>query len=147
MKSLAIRGVVLLVLASAFAVPAFASPSTSMSETTMIANLVTGEQEWIGDFAGTLVHPVSEGRAGRAYFSGCVADGEGERCGDLVMLLVVQWAQYPWAPGLEGKWVILEGSGDLETLRGQGNFVIDWSPPLMTLTMNGQYHFDPDQGS
>lgn len=144
MKNLGIRGVVLLVIVLSFAVPVSASPPTAMSETTMLANLATGEQEWTGDFAGTLVHPFSEGRADKAYFSGCVADGEGERCGEFVMLLIVQWAQDPWAPGLEGKWTILGGSGDLETLRGQGTFVVDWSPPVLTLTMNGSYHFDPD---
>ena len=147
MKSIGIRAVVLLVVVFVFAVPVFASPPTAMSETTMIANLETGEQVWTGDFAGTLMHPLSQGRADQAYFSGCVADGEGERCGDFVMLLVVQWAQDPWAPGLEGKWTILDGNGDLEMLHGQGTFVVNWSAPIFTLTLNGKYHFDPDHGS
>jgi hypothetical protein len=140
MKSLGIRGVVLLVVVFAFAVPAFASPPSAMSETTMVANLETGEGTFTGDFVGTLEHIYTEGRADRAYFNGCV----GDRCGEFEMLLVLQWALYPWAPGLEGKWVILDGSGDLETLRGQGTFVVDVSYPILTMTLDGQYHFDPD---
>jgi hypothetical protein len=142
MKSLGIRGLVLLVVVLAFAVPAFASPPNPVSAT-VVADLITMEGTVTGTFEGTLEHIYTEGRADRAHFSGCVDD----RCGELEMLLVLQWILEPWAPGLEGKWVILDGSGDLESLRGQGTFVVDLDFPILTMTLDGQYHFDPDQGS
>lgn len=143
MTGLGIRGVVLLVVVLAFAVPAFASPPSEITEATMVADLEKGEGTFTGDFEGTFEHIYSDGRADRAYFKGCVED----RCGEFEMLLVVQWALYPWAPGLEGKWAILNGSEGLENLRGQGTFVIDVNYPILTLELDGQYHFDPDQGS
>ncbi|MFN2220590.1 MAG: hypothetical protein ACK2UA_18415 [Anaerolineae bacterium] len=139
MKSLAIRGMVLLVVALAFAVPAFASTPNPVSAT-VVADLTEPEGNVTGTFEGTLEHIYTEGRADRAHFSGCV-DG---RWGELEMLLVLQRTLEPWAPGLEGKWVILDGSGDLEGLRGQGTFVVDLDFPILTMTLVGQYHFDPD---
>jgi hypothetical protein len=114
-----------------------------MSDTRMVANLLTGEGIVTGDWEGTLEHFYTDGRADRALFVGCV----GDRCGGFEMLLVLQWAMDPWAPGHEGNWAILEGTGDLENIRGQGTFVVDLEFPILTMTLDGQYHFDPGQGS
>jgi hypothetical protein len=131
----------LLVLAFAFATPAFASPPSEMSGTTVVANLMTGQGIVTGDWEGTLSHSFTQGRADQASFVGCVAD----RCGEFEMLLVLQQTEDPGAPGLEGKWTILHGSDGLENLRGQGTFVIDLALPFLTMTLDGQYHFDPDR--
>jgi hypothetical protein len=146
MKSLGIRGVVLLVLVLAFAVPAFASqpmPASGFSDNAVWIPTDDGLMavaDFHGTFEGVLSHIVSDGRASEASFQGCV-DG---RCGELEMILVTQKGLDPLARGHEGKWVVLQGTGDLDTLRGQGTFVIQGSFPNLTLYYEGNYHFDPN---
>ena len=144
MKSLAIRGVVLLVIALAFAVPAFASQPTEAEGRTVVTewDFSSGRPvatvEWTGTFEGVMTHTLSEGRADMAVFVGWV-DG---RFGTLDMLILRTWGD-AGIPGLRGDWVILSGTGGLETLRGQGSFVLDSFDPVGG-PYQGQIHFDPE---
>lgn len=147
MKKLGVRGVVLLVVAFAFAVPAFASPPTGASGYAEVTNWsmdpdgnLVAEVSWTGTFEGMLTHTLSNGRADDAVFEGCVAD----RCGTLEVRILTTWGD-PSIPGFHGKWVILSGSDGLETLRGQGTFFLDNYDPVAG-PYEGQIHFDPDQG-
>jgi hypothetical protein len=145
MKKLGIRGTLLLLVAFAFAVPAFASTSTEASGYAEVTawsqdpsgNLVASVN-WTGTFEGTLTHTFSEGRADAATFKGCVAG----RCGTLDMLIVRTWGD-PAIPGYHGRWVIRSGSEGLETLRGQGTFVLESFAPVAG-PYGGQIHFDPN---
>lgn len=149
MKSLGIRGVVLLVLVFAFSVPVFASQPTEASGYSDPPSWIPTEDGLMavatfhGTFEGVLSHIVADGRASEASFQGSV-DG---RYGELEMVLVTQKGLEPRTPGLEGKWTILGGSDDLETVRGQGTFVIAPSPTGLILIYEGQIHFDPDLDS
>lgn len=147
MKRIGFRAVVLLVVVFVFAVPVFASPPTQASgaaEVTMWSedsegNLVA-EVVWTGTFEGTLTHTFSEGRADTAEFNGCIA--ETNRCGILNMLIVRTKGDQS-VPGFEGNWVILSGSGGLESLRGEGTFTLTSFDPLGG-PYEGSIHFDPD---
>jgi hypothetical protein len=142
-----IRGVVLLVVVFVFAVPVFASPSTQASGYAEVimwsedseGNLVA-EVAWIGTFEGTVTHTFSDGRADRVEFDGCIA--EANRCGILNMLIVRTKGDQS-VPGFEGNWVILSGSGGLESLRGEGTFSLSSFDPLGG-PYEGNIHFDPD---
>lgn len=67
-------------------------------------------------------------------FTGTV---DGNRSGTLEMRIVGTSSDLSW---WEGTWVILGGTGDLATLRGQGT----WEGPPGNLTYDGNYHFEPD---
>jgi hypothetical protein len=145
MRSFAVRGVALLVVVLAFAVPAFASPPTEASGNAVVTmwdvdpggNLVA-EVSWTGTFEGTLTHTMTNGRADNAVFEGCVD----ARCGTLNMRILVTWGD-PAIPGYHGKWVVLNGFGELEALRGQGTFFLNSYDPVGG-PYEGQIHFDPD---
>ena len=144
MKKLGIRGMLLLLVAFAFAVPAFASTPTEASgyaEVTAWGQDPNGnpvaQVKWTGTFEGTLTHTLSQGRADTATFEGCVAD----RCGTLDMLIVRTWGD-PAIPGNHGKWVIRDGSEGLETLHGEGTFTLESFVPVAG-PYEGQIHFDP----
>ena len=145
MKSLGIRGVVLLVLVFAFVVPAFASTPTEASGDGWLVAVIEEDGEliavgqWDGTFVGELRHAIGGGRAVKADFVGSV-DG---REGTLEMLILKAWGD-PTIPGFHGKWVILSGEGELENLRGQGTFFFDSYNPLPAGPYEGQIHFDPD---
>jgi hypothetical protein len=147
MKKLGIRGVVLLVVVFAFAVPVFASLPTQASGYTEVTawsvdsygNLVA-EVSWTGTLEGTLAHTFSEGRADMGVFDGCIA--EASLCGTLE-LLIVRTKGDQSVPGFEGNWVILSGSGGLQSLRGEGTFTLSSFDPLGG-PYEGNIHFDPD---
>jgi hypothetical protein len=66
-------------------------------------------------------------------FTGTV---DGTYSGTLEMRIVGTSSDLSW---WEGTWVILGGTGDLATLRGQGT----WEGPAGSLTYDGNYHFEP----
>jgi hypothetical protein len=66
-------------------------------------------------------------------FTGTV---DGDRSGTLEMRIV---GTSPDMASWEGTWVILSGTGDLATLRGQGT----WEGAPGVLTYDGNYHFEP----
>jgi hypothetical protein len=145
MKNLGIRGVVLLVLVLGVAVPVFASPPTGASGYGWLTGLEVGPDggliavaQWDGTFVGELKHPLGGGRAVRAEFVGSV----GGREGTLDMLILKVWGD-PTTPGYHGKWVILGGDGELQSLRGQGAFTFDSYNPAPAGPYEGQIHFDP----
>lgn len=148
MKSLMIRGVVLLVLVLAFAVPAFASRPTEITGYATVINwdfsgdMPIATVEYTGRLQGTLTHIFSEGRADKAVFEGCVDE---VYCGTLDMLILRTWGD-PTMPGLRGHWVILGGTEGLETLHGQGTFVLDSFEPVGG-PYEGQIHFEGDRSS
>jgi hypothetical protein len=145
MRSLGIRGVMLLVVALAFATPALARQSTEASGNVEITALgvdpggnLVAEVNFSGTFEGTLTHTFANGRAGDAVFEGCV-DGQ---CGTLTMRILLMWGDES-IPGFHGRWVILTGADGLETLRGEGTFVLkDGVPP--SGPYGGWIHFDPE---
>jgi hypothetical protein len=67
-------------------------------------------------------------------FTGTV---DGTHSGTLEMRIVGTSSDLSW---WEGTWVILGGTEDLATLRGQGT----WEGPPGLLTYDGNYHFRPD---
>lgn len=146
MKSIGFRAVVLLVVVFLFAVPAFASPPTEASGYGRLTALIEGSDgeriaigQWEGTFDGELRHTISGGRAVRAEFEGRVAGREGT----LDMLILKVWGD-PAIAGYHGVWVILDGDGELQNLRGQGTFVFENYDPLPAGPYTGEIHFDPD---
>lgn len=96
---------------------------------------------WHGTFEGTsedyfelVVHPKGFVTCqGRIDFEGSVNG----RSGTMVILFV---GKKNLETGLwSGKWVILNGAGDLVNLRGHGT----WDGPSFSLEYAGQIHFDP----
>jgi hypothetical protein len=145
MRSLGIRGVVLLVVVLAFAVPVFASAPTDASGYGWLTGVteedgeLIAEGQWEGTFDGVLRHPIAGGRAVWAEFDGTVAG----RDGTLDMLILKVWGD-PATPGYHGKWVILKGYGGLQNLRGQGTFTFETYDPAPAGPYEGEIHFDPD---
>ena len=144
MKSVGIRGVVLLVLVFAFAVPVFASQRTGASGYAWLTGFDIGDDgeeivvaQWSGTFAGELRHAFDGGRAVRAEFTGSVAGLEGS----IDMIILKVWGD-PAIPGYHGRWVILKGYGELENLRGEGTFQFEDGVPAGPYT--GEIHFDPE---
>ena len=144
MRSLGIRGVVLLVVAFAFAVPVLASTPTEASGHGWLTAVIEGPDgeliavgQWDGTFVGELRHTISGGRAVKAEFVGSV-DG---REGTLDMIILKVWGD-PAIPGYHGRWVILKGYGELENLRGEGIFHFEGGVPAGPYT--GEIHFDPE---
>jgi hypothetical protein len=136
---------VLLVMALAFVVPASASTPTWASGDVEITDWTYDDSgndvaivKWSGTFEGTLTHTFSEGRADTAEFEGFV---EG-RYGTLTMLILPTKFDQS-VPGFEGRWMILGGTEGLQTLRGQGTFVLNSFDPVAG-PYGGQIHFDPE---
>jgi hypothetical protein len=109
----------------------------------------TEEGEWTGTFVGT---SSEEGKVvihrsgfwsfnGLVFFDAVTVDG---KSGTLVMSAVGKRADVfaDW----QGKWVILSGTGDLASLRGQGTW---WGPGAPEVEQwgdiyySGKIHFEP----
>jgi hypothetical protein len=114
-------------------------------ETHVGCNTVYEPTEDEGDFSGTFEGSETEvgvlvfycngsgSFKGFLTFTGTV---DGSRWGTLEMRIVGTSSDLSW---WEGTWVILGGTGDLATLRGQGT----WEGPAGSLTYDGNYHFEP----
>jgi len=108
--------------------------------------------QWTGTFSGTSteIGKVVQHSSGLVSFKGAVSfvGNVGDKSGTLEMLAV--GSKPDRGADWEGTWVIISGTGDLSTLRGQGTWRgPGWSPANPTewgnIYYSGEIHFEPSQ--
>jgi hypothetical protein len=119
---------IILVLAMLLVVPASAAPPTAVQGDIIPLGLHNGVLT--GAFDGTYSVFDSHGRVSLLLFEGSVNGIAGT--------LVLNHVDV--GPNTLGYWTILEGTGDLSNLHGQGTF---WFSSPVTASYDGQVHFDP----
>ena len=128
MKKRMLSLIIVLALAMVLVIPVSATPPTSVQGDIIPQGLHNGLLTGAFDGTYTVVDP--HGRVSLLFFEGSVNGVPGE--------LVLNHVDV--GPNGLGYWTILEGTGDLSKLYGQGTF---WFTSPMTASYEGQVHFDP----